>query len=135
MKSDFNTSKKERHLLRQHLSESKGDNTSMTLENLEHESIRQHYLMKDRKKYWRKSIAELTGKIAPFEDKISLLKEKRKAMSAALQQKLFDAYSFSNIEAVSYTHLAQKEKRQHIPGLLAFLYRQIQSCNCTLCLF
>ncbi|MBK9565125.1 MAG: RNA pseudouridine synthase [Saprospiraceae bacterium] len=101
MKSDFNTSKKERHLLRQHLSESKGDNTSMTLENLEHESIRQHYLMKDRKKYWRKSIAELTGKIAPFEDKISLLKEKRKAMSAALQQKLFDAYSFSNIEGCS----------------------------------
>lgn len=98
MKSDFNTSKKERHLLRQHLSESKSDNDKTTLENLEHESIRQHYLMKDRKKYWRKSIADLMERIGLFEDKISLLKEKRKAMSAALQQKLFEAYSFCNRE-------------------------------------
>ena len=97
LKSEFCASKSTRHQLRSLLEASQSDDNTATLKKMEHESIRQHYILKDRKKYWRKAIDELTIKLSHFEEKISQLKEQRKAMSAALQSKLFDVYSFSNI--------------------------------------
>lgn len=78
-------------------SESLPEDERMSLmESLEKESMRHHYLLKDRKKHWRRVVEELELSIQEAEKDIIELKEKRKEMSAALQQKLFENYSFLN---------------------------------------
>lgn len=77
----------------QHLSEAE---RNAILQSLEKESMRHHYLLKDRRKHWQKVLEELNLSIQEAEKEIIELKEKRKEMSAVLQSRLFEHYNFLN---------------------------------------
>lgn len=63
---------------------------------LSKESQEESILFKKMNKYWRMTLEEATQKAALFQLEIDNLKEERKAKSAALQQQLFENYSFLN---------------------------------------
>jgi tRNA pseudouridine32 synthase/23S rRNA pseudouridine746 synthase len=65
-------------------------------EELNNESSQDQYFLKDLKRFWKSKISLLTETLDIKRQVISRLKEERKAMSAALQQKLFQAYNFLN---------------------------------------
>lgn len=69
------------------------------LKQLEHESIRQHYTLKDLKRTWRKRLEDLRQEIETMEVDMKRLKSLRQQMSAELQLKLFKSYSFLNKSA------------------------------------
>jgi tRNA pseudouridine32 synthase/23S rRNA pseudouridine746 synthase len=94
LKYELANAKKSRAQQRK-LLENMAENEAET-ERLNHESIRQHYLLKDRKKQIRKEIECLQNQLNPVEIEIKTLKEQRKQMSARLQQQLFENYTFLN---------------------------------------
>ncbi len=57
-----------------------------------------HYRLKELKQLWKNRIEELQGEIDPFINQIKEWKQERKQRSNALQQKLFESYSFLNFE-------------------------------------
>ena len=67
------------------------------LTTLEHESIRQHYELKDLKKNFKKQSQEYSDQVSKMEEDINKLKKLRQKMSASLQQLLFENYTFLNI--------------------------------------
>jgi tRNA pseudouridine32 synthase/23S rRNA pseudouridine746 synthase len=73
-------------------SEMEHGNFNLFLEELKEESRREQYLLKDLKKH----LAECEQQAIDFVSEINRLKELRKSMSFALQQKLFDQYNFLN---------------------------------------
>ncbi len=101
LKSDFVQAKKKRHQLRLQCAQNPDEESEQILQKLNHESIRHHFVLKDRKKYWENYIAGVKGSLIPFEQKIDSLKERRKKMSAILQQQLFESYTFLNQNGVS----------------------------------
>ncbi|MBN8567285.1 MAG: RNA pseudouridine synthase [Flavobacteriales bacterium] len=64
--------------------------------NLSKESQQESIQLKQMNHYWKTEIEKAQQKVAVFEARLQQLKDKRKAKSAALQQKLFQQYSFLN---------------------------------------
>lgn len=60
------------------------------------ESMRDHYILKDLKKYWKQKLEAIQTKLSPASRQIQDLKETRKRKSSALQQYIFDHYFFLN---------------------------------------
>lgn len=69
--------------------------------SLSKESQLESIQLKQMNHFWNQEIAKAQQKVAEFQSKINQLKEERKAKSAALQQKLFQQYSFLNQYGVS----------------------------------
>ncbi|MDA3900640.1 MAG: pseudouridine synthase [Spirochaetes bacterium] len=67
-------------------------------EQLKTESLEQQHEYKKLALNLKQQINDLEATIAPKEDRISRLKTERKERSAALQQKIFDSFSFLNFE-------------------------------------
>lgn len=67
-----------------------------TWEQLKRESARDHFEMKDLKRYWKARTDTARNKLEQYNARISALKEQRKRGSAALQQQIFEHYSFLN---------------------------------------
>lgn len=65
-------------------------------EDLKNESLKLQYDYKQLSKKWKSVISEQEEKVNAYSHKISALKKKRKEMSAALQQQLFDQYQLLN---------------------------------------
>lgn len=63
---------------------------------LNKESAEWHFCVKDAARQAKRQIESVQIQIAVFQDEINLLKEKRKTMSGALQQQLFEKYTFLN---------------------------------------
>ena len=63
---------------------------------LSKESQLESIQLKQMNHFWKEEIAKAQQKVDAFQSKINQLKEERKAKSAALQQKLFQQYSFLN---------------------------------------
>ena len=59
-------------------------------------SLRDHFALKDLKKHWKQRLEAIQAMIEPLEGEIQGLKEIRRKKSAALQQHIFDHYSFLN---------------------------------------
>ncbi|MCC6411263.1 MAG: RNA pseudouridine synthase [Saprospiraceae bacterium] len=59
-------------------------------------SKRDHYVLRDLKKYWKQRLEELQAQLEPLVGEIQVLKETRKKKSSALQQHIFDHYFFLN---------------------------------------
>ena len=66
------------------------------MEQLRKESARDHFEMKDLKRYWKIRIEEIRSKLEQYNTRLHELKEERRRGSAALQQQIFDHYSFLN---------------------------------------
>ncbi len=63
---------------------------------LSKESLLESIQLKQMNHFWKEEIAKAQQKVNAFQSKINQLKEERKAKSVALQQKLFQQYSFLN---------------------------------------
>lgn len=98
LKSQFADAKNQRQRIREALHLLSEAEQTKKLEQMEHESIRHHYTLKDRKKYWKNIIDQLGKNLISFESEICQWKEQRRKMSAELQKRLFDEYIFFNID-------------------------------------
>ena len=94
MKYDFDRLKTIRRQLRTQIEQHPDSASEGTHTRLNHESIRQHFIIKDRKKYWEKTIDGINEQLSTYSQKLIALRDQRKKMSAVLQQKLFDRYTF-----------------------------------------
>jgi tRNA pseudouridine32 synthase/23S rRNA pseudouridine746 synthase len=65
-------------------------------EKLIQESLNQKFHLKQTKLYWKEKIAKLDLDLQPIKTELNDLKEERQTKSNALQQKLFEQYSFLN---------------------------------------
>lgn len=70
-------------------------------EALRQQSIKSNFLIKDMTKYWKYRIEAAETKVKQYLDEINELKTIRKNKSAALQQRLFDNYTFLNKDGES----------------------------------
>ena len=70
-------------------------------EVLRQQSIKNNFLIKDMTKYWKYRTEAAETKVNQYLDEINELKTIRKNKSAALQQRLFDNYTFLNKEGES----------------------------------
>lgn len=66
------------------------------LDQLNSESVKEKFLLKDMVKHFQYRSLELQEKYAVFQNEIDALKEKRKVLSNQLQQQIFDNYFFLN---------------------------------------
>lgn len=71
------------------------------LQELDRESAKWHYDLKHLSSEWKNRIGDLKEKIFQHEAVISNEKQKRKAMSIALQHRLFENYTFLNAKEES----------------------------------
>lgn len=85
-----------RKIQREQPADSSEEQLTDLLESLRKESVREQYQLKELSRYWKNRLAEIQLEIDEHQSAIILLKEERKYMSASLQQKLFDQYSFLN---------------------------------------
>jgi tRNA pseudouridine32 synthase/23S rRNA pseudouridine746 synthase len=101
-KADIKIKKKARDLKRNTARTSLNTKAFETLEaNLKKESIYYHFRLKDLKKAWDVKIALATQHFDALANPITLLREKRAALSAALQKQLHEQYRFLNAEGVT----------------------------------
>ncbi len=89
--------KKERDAIR---SEAKftifGEEFTALCTKLKQESANKKFYITHLTEHWNEKIAVLNEKITPIADKIAALKNERQALSASLQQQLFEEYNFLN---------------------------------------
>ncbi|MCG2611487.1 pseudouridine synthase [Flavobacterium sp. SM15] len=97
-KKQIKASKKERKAIREKAVNDNLDSVSFEnlLEELKKESLKQAYFLKDFTRQWEVRLTETQEKVEIFTNRISFLKEDRKNKSNALQQQLFEQYSFLN---------------------------------------
>ncbi|KGO89922.1 RluA family pseudouridine synthase [Flavobacterium suncheonense] len=97
-KKRIKASKKERKAQREK-AVAEGISTSdleILLEELRKESLKQAYFLKDFIRQGEARLEEIQQKVNVFRNRITFLKEERKNKSNALQQQLFEQYSFLN---------------------------------------
>lgn len=70
-------------------------------EELRQQSVKSNYLIKDMTKYWKYRTEAAEIKVNQYADEIRELKKIRRNRSAALQQRLFDNYTFLNQQGES----------------------------------
>ncbi len=97
LRKERKEAKAERDIRRQQGSEtlSATDFEIFTAE-LNKESVHYFYQLKDLDRSWKRQIAVIQEQLEPFQKEIKTLKEARKNKSKALQQKLFEHYTFLN---------------------------------------
>ncbi len=101
-KADIKIKKKARDLKRNTARTSLNTKAFETLEaSLKKESIYYHFRLKDLKKAWDAKIALAAQHLDTLANPITLLREKRAALSAALQKQLHEQYRFLNAEGVT----------------------------------
>jgi tRNA pseudouridine32 synthase/23S rRNA pseudouridine746 synthase len=96
MQEAFKQAKEHRKKVRSGLAEFPEHERASLLEVLEKESIRHHYLWKDKKKQVQDQLAKIRQQRQEEEASIQQCKQLRRQMSAALQQQLFESYHFLN---------------------------------------
>lgn len=85
-------------------------------DQLSKESIKQKIQLRDLNSYWKKRIKKAETNVNLLCDEITALKNQRKDLSAALQQKLFDQYCFLNVKGVEKSLFdIFKETSQYTP--------------------
>lgn len=67
-----------------------------TIDQLNNESIHEHYILKDKKKHWLRHITQLEEVLKPMQNTLDTLKIERKERSIKLQNRLFESYAFLN---------------------------------------
>ncbi len=115
IKEKINFNKKQRKAIR-HAS---ADADLPVLEDkLSHESKMEQIHLKRRQRYWKEETEKATEAIQHFERDIHAIREERKAKSAALQNRLFENYSFSNhvLEKKSLLDIFVKEEGKIPPS-------------------
>ncbi|MEW5675280.1 RluA family pseudouridine synthase [Flavobacterium enshiense] len=97
-KKQIKASKKERKATREKAVADNLDTESfeILLEELKKESLKQAYFLKDFTRQWEIRLAQIQEEVDAFRNQIFYLKEERKNKSNALQQQLFEQYSFLN---------------------------------------
>ncbi len=85
-------------------------------DQLTQESLSDNYQFKDLNRYWKKKLAGSKAVLDKYVTEIEALKAERRQRSNALQQRLFDQYTFFNarLEEKSLWHLF-KDTAQHRP--------------------
>lgn len=96
LKDKHKTAKSERNKKRTLLEQRGDEEAAAMLRSLDQESARHHYEWKDANRHWKQECEQAEKKFLEIEGPITLLKEERKQRSAALQQKLFQHYTFLN---------------------------------------
>lgn len=81
---------------RKAIRETLADEEASTLESLRLESVKEQYYLKDRTRYWQEQVALAQGQLDELLSRLQAWKEERKQRSAALQNQLFDQYTFLN---------------------------------------
>jgi tRNA pseudouridine32 synthase / 23S rRNA pseudouridine746 synthase len=92
IKQQIKTGKVRRKAIRETLNELEESIT----ESLRQESVKEQYYLKDRTRYWKEQITQTQYELDELLNGLQVWKEERKQRSAALQNKLFDAYTFRN---------------------------------------
>lgn len=83
---------------------------------LSKESIKEKNQLRDLKLHWKEKTDSVGQKLKPLTDEIEQLKQQRKTLSNALQQKLFNHYRFLNIAGKEKTlNAIFDELPQHTP--------------------
>lgn len=95
-KEKIKLGKQKRAELRLQLENLAPDEASKVQFQLNEESKKESILLKKMNKYWKYRLTEAQSKLAVFDAKIEGLKKRRSAQSAALQQKIFNHYTFLN---------------------------------------
>lgn len=93
IKAEIKIEKKKRDEIRKNLPK---EDAEKIIESLRLQSIREQYFLKDQVNDFKVKIENASKKLFEFESKIENLKEKRRTKSNALQQRIFDRYSFLN---------------------------------------
>lgn len=70
-------------------------------QQLNQESIKAHFYLKDFNKYWTKRIDTNEAKLSTFTNPINALKKERKVKSNQLQKQLFQQYTFLNAKGAT----------------------------------
>lgn len=78
-----------------------GESLLLYLKELDRESIKEQYFLKDLNRTWKERISELEKTHLDFENHYFQLKKQRAERSFALQRKIFDHYTFLNAEGKS----------------------------------
>ncbi len=95
-KEKIKLGKQKRAELRLQLENLAPEEASKVQFQLNEESKKESILLKKMNKYWKYRLTEAQSKLAVFDAKIEGLKKRRSAQSAALQQKIFNHYTFLN---------------------------------------
>ncbi len=97
LKESIRKAKKERDKARvKAQAELSNDELAAFLLNLSKQSIKEQYHLKDQTTFWKQHLATLQAELTVFQQEIDELKEKRKQLSSALQEKIFQHYDFLN---------------------------------------
>ena len=105
-KAELKRLKKERQLKREAADQEATSAYQLLLEKLKEESITQQIQFKQQQFSRRRELAELEENLALWEKKIADLKEQRATMSANVQTRIFNAYTFLNKEKKEKSLLA-----------------------------
>jgi len=92
LKIEIKNNKHQRDEIRKKLCEKQLDE----LQELNKQSIKESYFLKDRTNYWKNKKLAIELKISGFENDISDLKNLRKLKSSECQQRIFEQYTFLN---------------------------------------
>ena len=96
-KKRLNYTKKDRKLRRaQANADLTGSALEAALQSLVQESLRGQYMYKVLVKYWDQRVHHLEQLVAPYHTTIADIKQRRKELSAQLQNQLFNQYKFYN---------------------------------------
>lgn len=103
LKIKLKQNKANRAAIRQQLRIDTSTHEKNILHNLSNESQKDHYLLKDLKKTYHNKIADLKAQLDVLETRIQVLKAQRKAMSNQLQERLFEEYTFVDLDKNYHT--------------------------------
>ncbi len=87
-------------------------------EALSKESLEAKYFFNNVNRYWEHILNATTEKLSVFTSQIDLLKERRKSLSAALQEHLFEQYQFLNSkkEVKNLSQVFTETSSQNLPA-------------------
>lgn len=117
LKSEIKVGKAERKKRRQEAEPHLSPADFATLnDRLSKESVQEQFTLKDAKTYWEYRIADAEAQLSDITQRIEVLKEERRVMSAKLQQRLFTDYTFLNARLEKRSLLSIfSEKEQTTP--------------------
>lgn len=96
LKIDIRQAKADRNKRREQAQTLSGEEYQKMMADLDLESIKWHYSLKEMNKLWKNKIQLQEAIVLKYKSGIDALKVERKKKSADLQQKLFEQYTFLN---------------------------------------
>lgn len=116
LKQKKERAKKVRDTKRKNAKQNLKQNAIITIyKRLQQESISQNIELREVKKDWSLKIEQLEKELIRFEKTLNTLKDKRKVLSAKLQQQLHSSYSFFNANDEKKTLLDIFEELNSVP--------------------